>query len=240
MTAILFAGPTLHGFAGPVSGIELRPPAVAGDVARAAREGPRAIGIIDGAFGVAPSIWHKEILDALDRGIPVMGGGSLGAIRAAELRRLGMTGVGRIYRAYASGRITRDDAVLVLQAPAALGYAPLTVALVDAEHSIRRCPLPEQDRAALLRIARRTYFADRTWATLAARRAAEPNFRGDRDELAATLAASARSLKREDARRLIDRLGKPPGRVRPLAPPRLVVTSLYRAVIRRPAPASPV
>ena len=56
-----------------------------------------AILIVDGEFGQSLSVWHKEILHALHRGIRVVGASSMGALRAAELDRFGMEGVGEIY-----------------------------------------------------------------------------------------------------------------------------------------------
>ena len=44
---------------------------------------PDVIGLIDGVFLQSLSVWHKEILYALDRGILVYGSSSMGAIRAA-------------------------------------------------------------------------------------------------------------------------------------------------------------
>ena len=63
MTAIVFVGPTLRPeeIAGAGDFVCL-PPVAQGDVYRAARSRPRAIGIIDGYFSGAPAVWHKEIL----------------------------------------------------------------------------------------------------------------------------------------------------------------------------------
>jgi hypothetical protein len=107
------------------------PPARQGDVWRALARRPRAIALIDGVFESEPSVWHREILDALDAGVPVIGAASMGALRAAELAGQGMRGVGRIYRWYRDG-VVRDDAeVALLHADAEHGYQPLTVPLVN-------------------------------------------------------------------------------------------------------------
>ena len=63
MTVVVFVGPTLS----PESvsdylDAKLLPPVRQGDVYRAVREKPDAIGIIDGFFEGVPSVWHKEIL----------------------------------------------------------------------------------------------------------------------------------------------------------------------------------
>jgi hypothetical protein len=78
-------------------------PARCGDVLRARRLQPRVMAVIDGLFGTTPAVWHKEILVALDDGIAMYGASSMGALRAAELERFGMIGVGRIFEAYREG-----------------------------------------------------------------------------------------------------------------------------------------
>jgi hypothetical protein len=102
-----------------------------GDVRRAAEERPDAIGLIDGYFEVVPSVWHEEILWAMDRGIRVYGAASIGALRAAELDVYGMIGVGRIYEAFRDGALEDDDEVALLHGPEEMGYLPLTEAMVN-------------------------------------------------------------------------------------------------------------
>src|SRR5258708_5321121 len=104
MSVVVFVGPTL-----PLETARLeldaiyRPPVAQGDVWRAARLNPRAIGIIDGYFEGVPTVWHKEILWAMAQGIHVVGAASMGALRAAELKDFGMEGVGPIYEAFVRG-----------------------------------------------------------------------------------------------------------------------------------------
>jgi hypothetical protein len=224
---LLFAGPTLAGLEAALpAGIELRPPAVAGDIARAVRgaERPTAIALVDGKFGTAPSVWHKEILDALDGGIPVLGAASLGALRAAELDGLGMVGVGRVFEAYRSGHQQRDDAVLVAHAPAALGFRPLSLALIDAEHALETLPLAPADRAGLLRLARRMPFHQRSWAALLDAHGAGPGLRARFDP-------PPPSLKQLDLAELLGRLKAPLSPPPRPAVPRLVDTAHYARLL---------
>src|SRR5438477_3089616 len=92
---VAFLGPSLP--AAEARGFTVLPPARQGDVWRALRLRPRAIALIDGVFESQPSVWHHEILDALDSGVQVFGGASMCALRAAELYSFGMVGVGRIF-----------------------------------------------------------------------------------------------------------------------------------------------
>ena len=99
VTAYLFVGPTLpQAEIGTLCDFVCLPPAAQGDVLHLAKARPRAIGIIDGYFDGVPAVWHKEILWALTQGIHVFGSASMGALRAAELHRFGMRGVGRSLR----------------------------------------------------------------------------------------------------------------------------------------------
>lgn len=69
--------------------------------------------IVDGIYHHRLALRHKEILDALARGITVLGAASIGALRAAELDSFGMIGVGRVYDWYRAGVFDGDDAVSV-------------------------------------------------------------------------------------------------------------------------------
>lgn len=53
--------------------------------------------ILDGEFGQSRSVSPKEILGVLDGGKTVVGAASMGALRASELDRYGMIGVGWVY-----------------------------------------------------------------------------------------------------------------------------------------------
>ena len=104
---VAFLGPSLP--AAEAKGFRVLPPARQGDVWRAIELRPRAIALVDGVFESQPSVWHQEILDAPDAGIPVIGGASMGALRAAELHTMGMRGVGRIFRWYRDGEVLGDS-----------------------------------------------------------------------------------------------------------------------------------
>ena len=81
---VIFAGPSLYGVPYDAPGIEVRPPAAQGDLLRAVIDGAGVIGLIDGAFEATAAVWHKEILHALGEGVAVVGGASMGALRAAN------------------------------------------------------------------------------------------------------------------------------------------------------------
>ena len=72
---------------------------------------PTHIILIDGCFRDNLSVWHKELIFALQfPGVEaIYGAASMGALRAAELDYLGMIGLGKIYEWYRDG-VTEDDA----------------------------------------------------------------------------------------------------------------------------------
>jgi len=230
---VLFVGPSLPPDLIPTD-MDVRPPAKAGDLAALIAEHPPAVGLIDGCFEIAPAVWHKEMLDLIAHGIPVIGGASLGALRAAELHRFGVTGIGAIFEAYRDGVANRDDAVMVSHAPADLGYRALTLALVDMEAALQRMDLPFDERRTLQRIARRLDFRERSWARcldLYRDRTGKPAS-VNADQLAA-----AGSLKQEDALRLVAALRA--GLPRPAAIARPPLTCFYRVMLERRGQALP-
>jgi len=166
---IVFAGPSIYGL-DVDAGLELRPPAGCGDILRAVADGAPAIGLIDGLFETQASVWHKEILYALWIGVPVLGAASMGALRAAECAAFGMVPIGGIVAEYLSGARTADSDVGVAHAPAELGYAPLSVALVDAEATLAALAtegrLTAGESAKLLTRAGAMHFKLRTWEAI--------------------------------------------------------------------------
>jgi hypothetical protein len=169
MTRItVFAGPSLPPPARPSDGcFEWRPPAAAGDILALHEDPPDRLCLIDGFFDWCPAPWHKEILFLMARGTAVFGAASMGALRAAELDRIGMAGVGAIYRAYRDGILVGDDEVALVHAPERLGWAALTVPMVEFRATLlaaRRAGLIDRNTAIALRSAvRDIHFSRRDW-----------------------------------------------------------------------------
>ncbi|HXB13221.1 MAG TPA: TfuA-like protein, partial [Bacteroidia bacterium] len=74
---------------------------------------PTHIFLIDGEFQQNLSPWHKELVFCLHEGVNVYGSASMGALRAADLCRVGMQGYGTIFEWYREGTITDDAEVAV-------------------------------------------------------------------------------------------------------------------------------
>ena len=135
--ACVFAGPSLSGCTPPAR-IDLLPPATQGALTAAVSVGYTRIGFIDGAVEDANRLPLGELRQALATpGVQVLGGASMGAIRAVQLGAAGMRGVGRVFRLFRRGSLTDSDEVYVLHAPAALHYRCLTLPLVNVRYTLR-------------------------------------------------------------------------------------------------------
>jgi hypothetical protein len=214
---VLFAGPSIYGLELDLAAIELRHPAKQGDVIAAVRDGATAIGLIDGYFGGAAAVWHKEILYALSLGVRVMGSSSMGALRAAECAAYGMEPIGEIAEAYASGRLDDDAAVALVHAPPEFGSQPMSEPLVDALATlseIERLGLVTTGEGdALRRTAEACFFGDRTAETIAGG-AGLPSDRAA--EVGRLYRLHHVSLKQRDALLLIERLRAAPDEREPM------------------------
>ena len=171
MNIHIFTGPSLSPEdARTVLGAIYQPPVSEGDVYRVARKNPVAIGIIDGYFERVPSVWHKEILFALSRGIHVFGAASMGALRAAELAPFGMEGVGAIFEAYRTGYLEDDDEVAVVHGPAEIGFMPLSEAMVNIRRALSDARtigvIGANTRQGLETIAKDFSYRDRSYANI--------------------------------------------------------------------------
>jgi hypothetical protein len=169
MTIVVFAGPSLPPAAHRILDATYLPPAARGDVYRAANDGATAIALIDGYFDQVPAVWHKEILWALSRNIPVFGAASMGALRAAELAAFGMVGVGPIYEAVVSGEVDDDD-VAIAHAAEEHQFRALSDALVDMRATFRAAKACGIIGASTLErletCAKRLFYPDRSYRTV--------------------------------------------------------------------------
>ncbi|MGH3632568.1 MAG: TfuA-like protein, partial [Mycobacterium sp.] len=168
-----------------------------------------------------PSVQHKEILFALNRGIRVYGCSSMGAIRAAELADCGMVGIGGIFRSYRDGTCTDDDEVAVAHADHEHSYRALSTPMVTIRRilSAAACKkiVTEETAATLVVIAKQLFYADRHWGTLIERGRAAGLENADLSALRTFVRGNSPDPKRDDAieaLRSIDRAGSS-------APPRM-------------------
>jgi len=219
VTALVFLGPSLSVVeASGICDAVYLPPAAQGDVYRAVKHHkPRVVAIVDGYFRQLPSVWHKEILWAMGQGVHVLGGASMGALRAAELSHFGMEGVGEIYCAYQSGRFDPfdtafedDDEVAVVHGPAEVGYVSASVAMVNMRSTLAQAAregiIGENTRDGLAVTAKSAFYPKRSYKRLLADAAAQtdPN-KSELEAFEEWLPTGMIDQKRLDARRVLER-----------------------------------
>ncbi len=208
----LFLGPSLSWDEARaiLPGAVLRPPAQAGDVYLAVKQGARVVAIVDGVFERVPAVWHKEILYALSCGVHVFGASSMGALRAAELHPFGMVGVGRIFEAYRDGLCEDDDDVAVMHAPQDLGFAVLTEAMVNVRDALAaaraRGLVAAATHDALAAAMKRRNYTQRRWGDLPALAAQSGLPAAEIAALQDFLSREQPNLKRIDAIELLHHL----------------------------------
>ncbi|MEM4399700.1 MAG: TfuA domain-containing protein [Candidatus Nitrosocaldus sp.] len=212
VTMIVFLGPSLSREKAKsiLPDAEYRPPARKGDLLRVGSNS--IVGLIDGVFLQDYPPTPIEVYTAIAKGVKVLGAASIGALRAVELERLGMVGIGKIFRLYKEGKIEGDDEVAVTFD--SRDYSLHSDALIDIRytlyHAYKVGVVGDDTRRRLVRIAKGIYFPYRSYdAVISKAREEEEGI--DEDELDALegyLSSNRRSLKEEDSIKLLKFLRK--------------------------------
>jgi hypothetical protein len=164
----MFVGPTLNGGATLAKelGVKLLPPVKRGDVERlVSTRRPGVMAIVDGQFHQCLSVGHAEIRFAIAEGWQVWGLSSMGAIRACEMRHMGMRGFGEVYDWFCRDEDFRDDEVALTHAPSAPYIAlsePLVHIRVWLEELVKLRLLTATQERRLLKELMSLWFGERT------------------------------------------------------------------------------
>jgi len=164
----MFVGPTLNGAASLAQehGVKLLPPVKRGDVERlVATRRPGVMAIVDGQFHQCLSVGHAEIRLAIAEGWQVWGLSSMGAIRACEMRQIGMHGFGEVYEWFCRDEDFRDDEVALTHAPASPYIAlsePLVHIRVWLRELVKTRLLSATQEKRLLKELMSMWFGERT------------------------------------------------------------------------------
>jgi hypothetical protein len=217
----VFVGPTLPvAEASQLVDATFLPPAGQGDVYRAVKRlRPDIIGIIDGYFHQTGSVWHREILWAMAEGIHVLGAASMGALRAAELQKYGMRGIGKVFEAYRDGRFAPfeepfedDDEVAVIHGPPETGFVPLSEAMVDIRDTLAHAGeagvITRSTRDELAATGKQLPYRERLLAYILQKAAAGNPVSPELTALAAWLQSNRTSRKARDAVLLLEEIGR--------------------------------
>ncbi|HVX03177.1 MAG TPA: TfuA-like protein [Nitrososphaera sp.] len=150
---------------------EFRPPARKGDLLRlAASQDVSMVGLVDGVFLQDYPPTPIEVCQLARRqGVLLAGAASLGALRAVELEKFGMVGIGRVFELYKSGKLNADDEVAVTFADSSDGnfFRLQSEAMVDIRYNLflayKKGVVGKDTKKAIARVAKGTYFPHRNY-----------------------------------------------------------------------------
>ena len=166
---IVYLGPTLsREEAIKILDADYRDPAKKGDFLMLSRDSDekKYVGFVDGVFlhDYPPSpieVYHL----ATRKNIELIGASSLGALRAVELEKFGMKGIGKIFQLYKNGIINADDEVAVtfvrenniLQSVAIIGIQ------FNLFLAYKKGIITNQTKKRIAKIAKNIYFPFRNY-----------------------------------------------------------------------------
>lgn len=207
---VIYTGPSLSiEKAKTILDATYRPPISRGDLKRDVKKGVTMVGIIDGIFFTDTPLAHKEVLAVLKKGVKVVGGSSMGALRASELDVFGMVGVGKVYECYKTGTITADDEVAVTFNPETLEQ--MSEPLVNIRYQLKKAEqdgvITHAERDGIIRTAASIYYPERRYTPIL-RRTVEEGILSD--EKSASLMEYIQikpvNLKEEDAIKTLEEI----------------------------------
>lgn len=169
MRIVVYTGTSIrHHDARNILDADYLPPVKRDDIKKLMSSPPDIVGIIDGVFFDSAAVAHREIIEALKIGVTVVGGASMGALRASELDSYGMIGVGRIYEMYKSGILESDDEVAVTFDAETM--EPLSIPLVNLRTTLRLAQdigfLTQEKSEALIDVTRKIFYPDRNYRNI--------------------------------------------------------------------------
>lgn len=209
---VIFLGPSLsHEKAKKIlPEAEYRPPAKKGDLLRLAADSEVSmVGLVDGVFlqDYPPTPIEVHQL-AVKPGVLVAGAASLGALRAVELEKFGMMGIGRVFQLYKKGLIDADDEVAVTFALEG-DYKLQSEAMVDIRYNLflarKKGIIGRGAKKAMTAVAKEIYFPHRNYAQIIeVARSRHAELDSDICAFEKYIGSERKSLKESDAIRLVE------------------------------------
>ncbi len=208
---VIFLGPSLtHEKARKIlPDADYRPPAKKGDFLRlAADPDVTMVGLVDGVFLQDYPPTPIEVYQlARKEGTLLAGAASLGALRAVELEKFGMVGIGKIFQLYKSRKINADDEVAVTFAPEG-DYKLQSEAMLDIRYNLflakKKDIIGSDTKKVLASVAKEIYFPHRNYAHIIEE--ARNRYKALDGEIRAFekyIGSNRKSLKEIDAIRLV-------------------------------------
>ncbi|MFQ5941853.1 MAG: TfuA-like protein [Nitrososphaerales archaeon] len=187
---------------------DCRAPARKGDLNKLMGTDARLVGLIDGVFLQDYPPTPTEVYALLqNKNVTLVGGASLGALRAVELEKFGMIGIGKIFELYKKGTLYSDDEVAVTFS--VQDYRLQSEALIDMRYTLyqayKKGIINRETKKILVTTAKSIYFPYRNYTELFERviGTIDPEIL---ERLKQYIKTHRRSLKEEDAIKLIEYL----------------------------------
>jgi hypothetical protein len=210
MLPIIFLGPSLSVQKAreifPLA--DYRPPARKGDFLKIASEqnDPGFVGFIDGVFLQDYPPTPIEVYSLLKKNnVTVAGAASLGALRAVELEKFGMIGIGKIFQLFKSGKLESDDEVAVTFSDHE--YKLQSEALIDIRYTLHWAVkdgiISRDTKDVLVRTAKQIYFPSRNYDEIIERARNDGSEKNQLERFKEYVTTNRRSLKEEDSIKLI-------------------------------------
>lgn len=207
---IIFIGPSLSPEkARRILEADYRPPAKKGDLLRLAglETVVNIVGLVDGLFLQDYPPTPIEVYQlAIKKNMVLVGGASLGALRAVELEKFGMVGIGKIFELYKKGKIHADDEVAVTFSEDR--QVLQSEAMIDIRFNLflaqRKKIIDEVTKRTIAKVAKSTYFPYRNYGNIIDQsKKLYPELTSQLEAFRSYIYVYRQSLKERDAIRLI-------------------------------------
>jgi TfuA protein len=224
---IIFVGPSLsHQKARKIFDADYRAPAKKGDLLMLSTtpfdmpcnesKSTIYVGLIDGLFLQDYPPTPIEVYQLLaNKKFRVIGGASLGALRAMELERFGMIGIGKVFELFKYGVTDEDDEVAVTFYPSQEKESTerqeketQSEAMIDIRYNLfvayKKNIISERTKRLIARTAKSTYFPYRYYSNIIEKtRVKYPDLSGELSSFSSYLEDHRQSLKERDAVKII-------------------------------------
>ncbi len=207
---IIFLGPSLSvEKARRILEADYRKPAKKGDLLQLTFNETKIVGLIDGFFLQDYPPTPIEVYNLVrKKGTTVYGSSSLGALRAVELSKYGMIGVGKIFNLFRNGILDSDDEVAVTFTDYS-NYK--SEALIDIRYNLflaqKMKVIDKEVKRIILRVSKQTYFPYRTYSDiLDTCKQKYPGFTLQIEKFREHIRLNRKSLKENDAIILLERI----------------------------------
>lgn len=204
---VIFLGPSLsRDKARKILDADYRLPAKKGDLLQLIPKEVDIVGLVDGYFLQDYPPTPIEVYNLVrKRNVKVLGSSSLGALRAVELGKYGMIGIGKIFRLFRDGILESDDEVAVTFTDY-MNYK--SEALIDIRYNLFLAQkyniIDNMTRRSILKISKQTYFPYRTYEDILDKcKLKYPEIHSQLESFRDYVLNNKKSLKEMDAVRLL-------------------------------------